>query len=77
MELSTYGKITITTLRKMAEEAGYDDVYKAPRSTWESVSSKKYNVNSSYVVVKGKYTKALGSAKKVYEFFEIVLTPIN
>ena len=76
MKLSTYGKITITTLREMAEQAGYD-VYKAPRSTWESVSSKKYNVNSNYVVVKGKYTKALGSAKKVYEFFEIVLTPIN
>ena len=75
MKLSTYGKITITTLRKMAEEAGYD-VYKAPRSTWESVSSKKYNVNSNYVVVKGNNFKALGSAKNVYKFFQTVLTPI-
>ena len=41
MELSAFGKITITTLRNMAENAGYDDVYKAPRSTWERVSSKK------------------------------------
>jgi len=75
MKLSTYGKITITTLREMADQAGYD-VYKAPRSTWESVSSKKYNDNFNYVVVKGKYTKALGSAKNVYNFFQTVLTPI-
>ena len=75
MKLSTYGKITITTLREMAEQAGYD-VYKAPRSTWESVSFKKYNDNSNYVVVKGNNFKALGSAKNAYKFFQIVLTPI-
>ena len=78
MHLSPYGKITKTTLNKMADEASWDYVYNAPRSEWEKFTNKPYKVSSSnYILVKGNYKKCLGSAKNVYEFLEVSLTSLG
>lgn len=67
--LSNRGKVTITTLRKLAEEAAWDDVYKPSKAEWESVASIPFT-HSGYLLRKGNYKKIFRSARACYDFLE-------
>lgn len=68
MDRRNVGKITMPVLRMMVEEAGWDDVYKAGRKEWESLTSEPYRYGV-VVARKGNINKLFPNNKEAANFF--------